>query len=40
MDPATQPGHFMRGTATEVWGDDIFEIMQSSAADWDSDDSA
>ena len=40
MDPATQPRHIMRGTAIKVWGDDIFEIMQSSAADWDSDDSA
>ncbi len=40
MDPATQPRHFMQGTATEVWGDDIFKIMQISAADWDSDDSA
>ncbi len=38
--PASQPRHFMQGTATEVWGDDIFEIMWSSAADWDSDDSA
>ena len=36
MDPTTQPTHFMRGTATEVWGDD--EVMHTTAADWDSDD--
>jgi cytoplasmic iron level regulating protein YaaA (DUF328/UPF0246 family) len=40
MDPATQLRHFMQGKATKVWRDDIFEIMQISAADWDSDDSA
>ena len=38
MDPTTQPAHFMRGTATEVWGDDVFEAMHTTAADWDSDD--
>ena len=38
MDPATQPTHFMRGTHTEVWGDDVFEVMHTTAADWDSDD--
>ncbi len=36
MDPTTQPTHFMRGTATEVWGDDVFKIMHTTAADWDS----
>ena len=40
MDPTTQPRHFMQGTATKVWGDDIFKIMRSSAVEWDSDDSA
>ena len=38
MDPMTQPTHFMRGTATKVWGDDVFEAMHTTAADWDSDD--
>jgi len=38
MDPTTQPTHFMRGTATKVWGDDAFEVMRTTAADWDSDD--
>jgi hypothetical protein len=38
MDPATKPTHFMRGTHTEVWGDaDVFEVMHTTAADWDSD---
>ena len=37
MDPVTQPTHFMRGTHTEVWGDDVFEVMHTTAADWDSD---
>jgi hypothetical protein len=36
MDPTTQPTHFMQGTFTEVWGDDVFEIMHTTAADWDS----
>ncbi len=38
MDPKTQPTPFMRGTATKVWGDDTFEVMRKSTADWDSDD--
>jgi len=38
MDPATQPTHFMRGTHTKVWEDDVFEVMHTTAADWDSDD--
>ena len=38
MDPGTQPTHFMRGTHTEVWGDDVFEVMHTTPADWDSDD--
>ncbi len=38
MDPATQPTHFMRGTHTEYWGDDVFEVMHTTAVDWDSDD--
>ena len=38
MDPATQPTHFMRGTHIKVWGDDVFEVMHTTAADWDSDD--
>ena len=37
MDPMTQTTHFMRGTATEVWGDDVFKVMHTTAADWDSD---
>jgi hypothetical protein len=36
MDPTTQPTHFMRGTANKVWGDDVFKIMHTTAADWDS----
>jgi hypothetical protein len=28
----------MRGTANEVSGDDVFEVMHTTAADWDSDD--
>ena len=28
----------MQGTATEVSGDDVFEVMHTTAADWDSDD--
>jgi len=32
MDPATQSTHFMRGTHTEVWGDDMFEVMHTTAA--------
>jgi hypothetical protein len=36
MDPMTQPTHFMQGTAPEVWGDDVFGIMHTMAADWDS----
>ena len=39
MDPMTQLTHFMRGTAAEVWTDDTFEVMRTSAADWDSNDS-
>ena len=38
MDPMTQPTHFMRGTATKIWGDDTFEVMRTSAVDWDRDD--
>jgi cytoplasmic iron level regulating protein YaaA (DUF328/UPF0246 family) len=38
MDPTTQLTHFMRGTATKVWGDDVFGAMHTTAADWDSDD--
>jgi hypothetical protein len=34
MDPAKAPIHFMRGTATEVWGNGYFKTMRSSAADW------
>jgi hypothetical protein len=26
----------MQGTAIEVWGDDVFKIMHTTAADWDS----
>ena len=37
MDPTTQPSHFMRGTAAEVWGNDTFEVMHTTAEDWDSD---
>jgi hypothetical protein len=36
MDPGTQPTHFMWGTHIEVWGDDVFEVMHTTAADWDS----
>jgi hypothetical protein len=28
----------MQGTATEVSGDNVFEVMHTTAADWDSDD--
>jgi hypothetical protein len=38
MDPITQPTHFMRDTATEVWGDDVFKVMNTTARDQDSDD--
>ena len=38
IDPATQLTHFMRGTHTEVWGDDVFEVMHTTDVDWDSDD--
>jgi len=38
MDSAKQPTHFMRSTHTKVWGDDMFEVMHTTAADWDSDD--
>ena len=38
MDPTTQQTHFMQGTAAEVWGDDTFEVMHTTATDWDSDD--
>jgi hypothetical protein len=37
MDPAKQPTHFMQGTHTEVWGDDVFKVMHTTGADWDSD---
>ena len=37
MNPTTQPTHFMQGTHTEVWGDDAFEVMHTTATDWDSD---
>jgi hypothetical protein len=38
MNPAKQQTHFMRGTHAEVWGDDVFEVMHTTEADWDSDD--
>ncbi len=38
MDSATQPTHFMRGTHTKVWGNDVFKVMHTIAVDWDSDD--
>jgi hypothetical protein len=28
----------MRGTQTKVWGDDVFEVMHTTTADWDCDD--
>ena len=34
MDPKKAPAHFMRGTATEVWGKDNYETMRGSAAVW------
>lgn len=38
MAPETQPTHFMRGTAAEIWGTDTHETMYTTAADWDTDD--
>ena len=38
MDPTAQTTHFMQGTATKVWGDDMFKVMHITAADWDGDD--
>ena len=38
MDPVTQRTHFMRGTHTEDWGDDVFKVMHTTAADWGSGD--
>ena len=38
MDPVTQWTHFMRGTHTEDWGDDVFKVMHTTAADWGSGD--
>ena len=40
MDPPKAPTHFLRGTATEVRGNDDFEIVRGSAADWNQDDGA
>ena len=37
MDPDHQPTHFMRGTATEIWGTDTHETMRTTAAEWDTD---
>jgi hypothetical protein len=34
MDPDQRPTHFMRGTANEVWGNDMHEVMYTTAADW------
>ena len=34
LAPQNCPTHFMQGTAREVWGDDPFEIMNTTAADW------
>ena len=38
MAPENQPTHFMRGTAAEIWGTDMHEIMYTTAADWETDD--
>ena len=38
MNPKKVPTHFMRSTAPEVWGDNDFKTMQSSAAAWVWDD--
>ena len=40
MDHEKAPTHFMRGTATEVWWNDDFEIMWGSATDCNQDDGA
>ena len=37
MDPMTQPTHFMQGMHNKVWGDGAFELMHTTATDWDSD---
>ena len=37
MAPEHQPTHFMRGTAAEIWGMDMYEIMRTTAADWENE---
>jgi hypothetical protein len=34
LAPKNCPAHFMWGTAAEIWGDDMHEVMYTSAADW------
>jgi hypothetical protein len=34
MDPDQRLTHFMRGTANEVWGNDMHEVMYTTAANW------
>ncbi len=29
------PTHFMQGTTVEIWGDNPFDFMTSTAEDWD-----
>ncbi len=33
MEPERMPTHVMRGTTEEVWGDNIFEVMRTTAED-------
>jgi hypothetical protein len=34
LDPERAPTHFMRGTADEVWGSNMHEVMYMTADDW------
>ncbi len=34
LDPCIAPSGFMRGTAVEVWGDDMHEVMWRPASSW------
>jgi hypothetical protein len=34
LDPCIAPLGFMRGAATEVWGEDTHEVMQGTSSSW------
>jgi hypothetical protein len=34
LDSRIAPLGFMRGTASEVWGDDMHEVIQAPASSW------